>query len=178
MKDDEIRQGKVHTYTGNGKGKTTAALGLAFRAVGQGLNVHMLQFMKGDGEGGEIAQAKKIPNFTITQFGRPGFVDRFNPDELDIEIARKGLKYACDLAKSSECDVLILDEIIVAVAWNLIGLNEVLDLIKDRSESVELVLTGRCASEEIIDLSDYVTEMKEIKHPYRDGIKARAGIEY
>jgi len=168
----------VHVYTGNGKGKTTAALGLAFRAIGQGLNVHMVQFMKGGADYGEVLLAKKCPNFTISQFGRSGFVDRLNPDNIDIDYAKKGLKYACDLAEGGECDILILDEINVAVAWNLIGLDEVVDLINGRSADVELVLTGRHASEEIIGLSDYVTEMREIKHPYEGGISARAGIEY
>ncbi|MDY6958302.1 MAG: cob(I)yrinic acid a,c-diamide adenosyltransferase [Halobacteriota archaeon] len=178
MSEQRLKQGMVHVYTGNGKGKTTAALGLAFRAIGQGLNVHMIQFMKGDKESGEIIQAKKCSNFTITQFGRSGFVDRFNPDKIDIDFARKGLIYASDMAKSGECDLLILDEINVAVAWNLIGLNEVLDIINSRSKGVEIVLTGRNASDEIIEIGDYVTEMMEIKHPYGAGMSAREGIEY
>lgn len=172
-----MTKGLIHIYTGNGKGKTTAAMGLALRAVGAGLLVHMVQFMKGR-RYSEIDAIEKITGFTVKQFGRDEFVSKKNPAQIDIDFARDGLKYAKDAASSGRYDVVILDEINVAVDFNLIALADVLALIKNKNEETELILTGRYAPKEFIDAADLVTEMKEIKHPYQRGIDARKGIDW
>lgn len=175
MKDD---LGLVHVYTGDGKGKTTAALGLALRAVGHGLKVYMIQFMKGSIDYGELIASKQIPNLTIKQFGRAEFVDKANPKKVDISLAEKALSHAKTILAERKYDVVILDEINVALEWKLINLNDVIELIQQRPKNVELILTGRYAHPKIITIADLVTEMKEIKHPYQKGIKARKGIDY
>lgn len=169
--------GLVHVYTGNAKGKTTAALGLGLRAVGAGLLVHMIQFMKGR-RYSEIDAIEKIAGFTVKQFGRDEFVSKKNPAQIDIDFARDGLKYAKNAASSGKYDVVILDEINVAVDFNLIALADVLALIKNKNEKTELVLTGRYVPKEIIEIADLVTDMKEIKHPYQKGVDARKGIDW
>lgn len=174
----KISKGLVQVYTGAGKGKTTAALGLALRAVGKGLKVYMIQFMKGDIEYGEITTAKSMENFEIIQIGRSEFVDKNNPAEIDIELANKALEHAKEIIASGDYDIVILDEINVALDWKLIDLEKVIDLIKSKPEHIELVLTGRYAPQEIIEVADLVTEMQEIKHPYNDGVEARDGIEH
>lgn len=180
--------GKVQVYTGNGKGKTTCALGLGMRAAGHGLEVLMISFMKakvaersGTNEVnyGEFKTIEQIPNFTIIPVGRESFVDKDNPDPIDIEMAQNGLKMAQDALAEHKCDVLILDEINVAVEWNLISLSDQLDLIKMKSPDVEIVMTGRYASKEIIEAADLVTEMKEIKHYFEtEKLLARRGFEF
>ena len=180
--------GKVQVYTGNGKGKTTCALGLGMRAAGHGLEVLMISFMKakvaersGTNEVnyGEFKTIEQIPNFTIIPVGRESFVDKDNPDPIDIEMAQKGLKMAQDALAEHKCDVLILDEINVAVEWNLISLNDQLGLIKMKDADVEIVMTGRYARKEIIESADLVTEMKEIKHYFEtEKILARRGFEF
>lgn len=173
------RLGLIQVYTGDGKGKTTAALGLALRAVGHNLKVYMIQFMK-EWPYGEVKAAQRLkPNLTIVQFGRKEFVNKDNPDPKDIELAKKGLKHAEEIIKSGKYDIVILDEINIAVAWNLIPLEEALKVINQKPLHVELILTGRYAPKEFIEIADLVTEFKEIKHPYRlKGITARPGIEY
>jgi len=173
----DSKKGLIHVYTGMGKGKTTAALGLALRASGAGFKVHMIQFMKGR-KYSEIYAIKNLKNFTISQFGRDEFVNKEKPEKIDIDLAEKGLAYAKDIIKNGEYDLVILDEINVAVDYKLIALNDVLDLIKQKPKELELVLTGRYAHPEIIKNSDLVTEMLEIKHPYQKGIKCRKGIDY
>jgi cob(I)alamin adenosyltransferase len=174
----KITQGLIQVYTGTGKGKTTAALGLALRAVGKGLKVYMIQFMKGDIEYGEITTAKSMANFEIIQIGRPDFVDKANPAEIDIELANKALDHAREIIGCNKYDIVILDEINIAMDWKLIEVGKVIELIKSKPEHIELVLTGRYAPQEIIDIADLVTEMQEIKHPYNDGVEARDGIEH
>lgn len=166
----------VQVYTGNGKGKTTAAIGLAVRACGHGFTVHMIQFMKGRINYGELETAKLIPNFEIKQFGRPEFVSKENPDPVDIKLAQKGFEHAQKVIFSQKYDIVILDEINVAMDFNLISQDEVLTLIEERPKTVELVLTGRHCPREIVRIADYVTEMLEIKHPYSEGTLAREGI--
>jgi len=168
----------VHVYTGNGKGKTTASIGLGLRASGHGFRVLMIQFMKGDIKYGELEAVKNIPNFEIIQFGRPDFVDKDNPAQIDIDLARKGLEHARTAVEKGIADVLILDEINVAVEWKLVSAQEVLDIVKSRPKNMEIILTGRYAPREFIDIADTVTEMKEVKHPYMKGIMARKGVEY
>jgi len=171
-------KGMIHIYTGDGKGKTTAALGLGLRAAGHGRKVLMVQFMKGQVNYGELAAAKRIPGFEIVQFGRPDFVDRKNPDPRDVAGAREALKFAGDAIKAGRCDVLILDELNVALDFNLVTLDQARELLASKPEEMELVVTGRNAPPELAAMADLVTEMREVKHYYRQGIKARQGIEY
>ncbi|UCD91934.1 MAG: cob(I)yrinic acid a,c-diamide adenosyltransferase [Methanobacteriota archaeon] len=170
--------GLVHVYTGNGKGKTTAALGLALRASGHGWKVHIVQFMKGRIDYGELKACKDNPNITVEQFGRPQFVDKDNPEPEDLEYAKDGLSRAKEVVMNEEYQIVVLDEINTAVDFNLIKLEDVLDLIEKKPEGVELVLTGRNANPEIVKIADYVTEMLEIKHPYQEGQVGRKGIEF
>ena len=159
-------------------GKTTAALGQGFRATGHGFKVYLIQFMKGNTMYGEVDAIKNTPNFEIRQFGRPDFVDKNNPEEIDIQLAKEGLAHAKEIVAAGEVDMLILDEVNVAVEWGLFSYRKIIELIKNKPENMELVLTGRHAPGEFIELADTVTEMKEIKHPYMEGIVARKGIEY
>jgi cob(I)alamin adenosyltransferase len=172
-----FERGTIQLYTGDGKGKTTAALGAALRAVGHGYRVVMIQFMKGRLYG-ELEAAKKLEGFTIEQHGRDEFVDSKNPDPIDRELAAAGWRRAEELVRRGEADVLILDEINVAVAFGLIELERVLALMKNKPPGLELILTGRYAPEAMIELADTVTEMREIRHHYERGVAAREGIEY
>ncbi|MFW6119829.1 MAG: cob(I)yrinic acid a,c-diamide adenosyltransferase [Petrotogales bacterium] len=172
-----MRKGIVHVYTGPGKGKTTAALGLGLRAAGAGFKVHMLQFMKGR-RYSEIDAIQSIPNFTISQHGRDEFVSKENPEQIDIDLARDGFEEAKKVVENGKHDMVILDEINVAVDYNLIPVDNVLKLIVEKPEKLELVLTGRDAHPEIVKLADIVTEMLEIKHPYQHGVTGRKGVEF
>ncbi len=173
-----LEQGQIQVYTGNGKGKTTAALGLALRACGRGLRVLMIQFMKGGGPYGEhIAAEKLAPLLTIIPSGRPGWVKRPIPDPEDVELARIAFAKATLAVTGGEYDLVILDEINGAISFNLIPLDDLLTLMKQKPATVELVLTGRDAHEEVISAADLVTEMQEIKHYYRAGVPSREGIE-
>ncbi|HDQ15626.1 MAG TPA: cob(I)yrinic acid a,c-diamide adenosyltransferase [Bacteroidetes bacterium] len=172
-----MEKGYVHVYTGPGKGKTTAAIGLGIRAAGAGLKVHMIQFMKGR-RYSELDSIEKIPNFTFVQHGRDEFVNKKNPAKIDIDLAKKGFAHAKDVIKKNKYDLLILDEINVAVDYKLIDIHDVIKLIEEKPEKLELVLTGRYAHPEISRYADYVTEMLEIKHPYQHGIEARKGIDF
>ncbi len=170
-------RGLVQVYTGKGKGKTTAALGLGLRAAGHGFEVYMIQFMKGQINYGELEAVKHIPNFTIRQFGRPDFVDKSNPDPEDIKLAQEALDYARQIILEERVDFLILDEINVAIEFGLITDKDVIALIESRPPQMELILTGRNAPSSIIELADLVSEVKEVKHPYQKGIAARKGCE-
>jgi cob(I)alamin adenosyltransferase len=174
----KLNPGRVQVYTGDGKGKTTAALGLALRAAGHGLKVYMVQFMKGDPDYGELKAVSALEGITVRQFGRLDFVDRDRPDPEDVRLAREALAHAGEVAQSGRYDVVILDEINVAMDFGLVEIADVLALIKEKPEEVELVLTGRYAPVEVIQAADLVTEMKEIKHYYRHGGAARDGIEH
>ncbi|MFA6410716.1 MAG: cob(I)yrinic acid a,c-diamide adenosyltransferase [Candidatus Buchananbacteria bacterium] len=167
--------GKIHVYTGNGKGKTTAALGLALRAVGAGYKVYIVQFLKGQ-DYSELKSLKPIKAITVKRFGQKTFIHEIgtNPDKL---AARQALDWSKVVLKSKKFNVVILDEIFLASFFKLIKASDIAGLIKTKPKGVELVLTGRKAPKEIIKLADYVTEMKEIKHPYRQGLMARNGIE-
>ena len=168
----------VQVYTGNGKGKTTAALGLALRAVGHGFKVFVIQFMKGNLIYGELESAKKLsPYLTIKQMGRQTFVSKTNPHPIDIKMAQEGFALAEKAIESGEYDIVILDEINVAIDYGLIALSDLLQLIDSKPASVEMILTGRNAKPEIIEKADLVTEMVERKHYYSQGISARKGIE-
>ncbi len=172
------RHGTVQVYTGDGKGKTTAALGLALRAVGHGLSVYMLQFMKGSSNYGELTSAAKLPGFTIEQSGRDEFVDRESPAQVDIDLAVEGLEKARVAVASGDYDIVILDEVNVALDFALISIEDVLSLIETRPPHVELVLTGRSAHPSIVRVADLVSEVLNIKHHYDAGVEAREGIEF
>ncbi|VVB62156.1 ATP:corrinoid adenosyltransferase BtuR/CobO/CobP [uncultured archaeon] len=172
-----LKKGFIHVYTGNGKGKTTAAIGLGIRAIGDGLKVIMIQFMKGR-RYSEIDVLQHIKNFTVVQFGRDEFVSKEKPEQIDIDLAQKGLLYAKDVVQKGGYDLVILDEINVAVDFNLITSTDVLELLEKKPETLELVLTGRYASPEIIKHADIVSEILEIKHPYQKGVQSRKGIDW
>jgi cob(I)alamin adenosyltransferase len=172
-----LEQGCVQVYTGNGKGKTTAALGLALRAVGRGLKVCVFQFIKGGGRYGEHLAAEKLaPLMTIIQTGKPGWVNTKDITE-DRYIAQEALAQAKELLTSGLYDLFICDEINGAVGFGLVDVEQVLGLISSKPETTELVLTGRNAHQRVIDAADLVTEMTEIKHYYKAGVPARTGIE-
>ncbi|MCX7982947.1 MAG: cob(I)yrinic acid a,c-diamide adenosyltransferase [Syntrophales bacterium] len=172
------KRGIVYVITGDGKGKTTAALGLALRAIGHGQKVYFAQFMKGR-EYGEVKAAREfIPSLVIAQFGRDEFVKKGDADPIDIRLAQKGWHVVRQAIDTGQYDLVVLDEINVAVDFGLIPLEWVLDLIKSKPEGLDLVLTGRNAPPEVIALADTVSEVKEIKHHFRQGIKGRAGMEF
>ena len=178
MSQGEAATGLVQVYTGNGKGKTTSALGLALRAAGQGVHVYIVQFMKGWPHYGELTALQHQPNITLRQFGRAEFVDRHSPDPIDVRMAREALAHARDVVQAGAHSLVILDEVNVALDWGLIELDDVLDLIARRPQHVELVLTGRGAPPQLSAVADLVTEMREIKHPYQKGVVSRRGIDY
>lgn len=173
-----MERGLIQVYTGAGKGKTTAAIGQAMRACGHGLKVIMIQFMKGRINYGELHIAELLPNFTIEQYGLETFVEKGNPTKEDLRLARKGFNRAKKAIQSGEFDLVILDEINVAVDYGLIPLEEVLELMEKKPKTVELILTGRYAHPQIARFADLVTEMVDIKHHYEKGVRARKGIEY
>ncbi len=174
----KLEQGCVQVYTGNGKGKTTAALGLALRAVGRELMVCIVQFMKGGGPYGEHLVAERLaPYLTIITTGRKGWVKQDGPAAEDRQLAEEGLVLAREILTGGTYDLVILDEINGAVAYGLLDVEPVLELIRLKPSRVELVLTGRNAHEKIIEAADLVTEMREIKHYYKAGVPARIGIE-
>jgi cob(I)alamin adenosyltransferase len=181
MKQDFDDRGLVIVYTGNGKGKTTAALGLCIRAVGYDEKVCIIQFIKGSWKYGELDGIKRLlPNVELYQKGL-GFVGIVD-DKLDrsehVKAAREAIDFAREKVLSGKYDIVILDEINVAVGLDLIKVNDVIDIIKSKPPLVDVVLTGRNARQEIIDIADLVTEMREIKHPYQKGIMAQKGIDF
>lgn len=172
-------KGLVHVYTGDGKGKTSCSLGLTLRALGWGKKVCIVQFVKGYKEIGELNFAKTCDNLTFIQISDTNKLDIHENDVISRKKdAKKSLEIAQNEIFSSKYDIVILDEINCAINYNLIEIEKVIELIKTKPLNVELVLTGRDAKEEIINLADYVTELKMIKHPYQKGIVAREGIDY
>lgn len=169
-------KGYIQLYTGDGKGKTTASLGLGVRAALAGKKVYMGQFIKGM-EYSELKISEVLANIEIHQFGQDCFI-RKNPTERDIAIARKGLEECKRVLKEGAYDIVILDELNIALHYELFPLEEVIEMIKNRKPHVEVVITGRNAPKELIELADLVTEMKEIKHYYNRGVEARKGIEF
>lgn len=194
-----LEKGLVQVYSGMAKGKTTAALGLAFRAIGHGLKVSFIQFVLGRTHSGVLDSAARLyPNMHVMQFGRTCpysallkeglrnctgcwecHVNKDNPSKVDREIATLGWQKTIEEVSSDEYDIVILDDISNAIAYGLIETEQVLDLVKNKPPLVELVLTGSYKfPQEVLDVADLITEMKEIKHPYYKGIKPRRGIEY
>lgn len=167
----------VQVYTGNGKGKTTAALGLAMRAAGQGKKVLVAQFMKGKTNYGELRSAKRL-GIVVRQFGRPDFVDKRNPHPEDFRGAQQALAFALASMKARRCDVLVLDELNVALFFGLVTVEQALALIAAKPAGLELVITGRYAHRKVLAAADLVTEMKEVRHYYAKGVMARKGIEF
>ncbi len=171
-------KGYIQVYTGNGKGKTTAALGLALRAAGHGMRTYFGQFLKGQ-DYGELAAVQKLaPLVTIEQFGRKGFIHvTENPEDEDIEMARSGLQKCLAAMLSRKYQIVILDEVNVALRFRLLTVKEVLAFLDRKPEDVEVVLTGRYAPAPLVKRADLVTEMKDRKHYYASGVRARRGIE-
>lgn len=173
-----MRKGYVQVYTGNGKGKTTAALGLALRAAGAGLKVFIAQFIKKRRCGEHKIISERFSDLiTIKQFGK-GLILKRAVTQSDIKAAQRGLSEIRAAMDSKAYDIVVLDEVNVAVHCNIISLSDLLDIIEKKPEAVELVITGRYADEKVIEKADLVTEMKEIKHYRKMEIKARRGIEY
>jgi cob(I)alamin adenosyltransferase len=171
-------RGLVEIFTGEGKGKTSAALGTIIRALGHGLRVYIVFFMKGDFPYGEHKILCQLPNCTVERFGFQEFVNPANVKPEEKEEARKALEAARKAMLSLKYDVVILDEVNVAAAWKLIDVDSVVKLIHDKPEKVELILTGRYADPKLIELADLVTNMVKVKHPFDKGILSRKGIEY
>jgi cob(I)alamin adenosyltransferase len=174
----ELEKGLVQVYTGNGKGKTSAAFGLALRAIGRGLKVYIVQFIKGGFDYGELYVIDKLPNLTLKAFGRGKFVTAKPPEKEDLRLAEEAFQLAKEVVGGGRYDVVVLDEVNVALDLKLVSLEEVLELIKSKPKHVELVLTGRYAPKEIVEVADLVTEFREVKHPFNKGDRARKGIEY
>jgi cob(I)alamin adenosyltransferase len=168
----------IQVYTGDGKGKTTASLGQALRACGHGLKVLMIQFMKGSKNYGELLSSESVPGLQIIQKGLPTFVKKGEPSDEDLRLAAEGMHLARQAVEEGACDILILDEINCAVDYGLVDINEVLDLVRQKPEKMELILTGRYAPPEVLELADLVTEMREVKHHYASGVQMREGIEF
>ena len=169
-------KGYVQVYTGDGKGKTTAALGLALRAVGAGLKTYIAQFVKGM-KYSEIKAMDKFPDrITVKQCGRGCFIHS-EPEEADFKMAREGLEEVRQVLASERYKVVVLDEANIATRLNLFSVDDLLELIDSKPEGVELVITGRYAHPRLIERADLVTEMREVKHYYSRGVRARKGIE-
>jgi len=170
--------GYIHLYTGDGEGKSITAFGLALRAIGHGYKVIIIQFMKGRKDIGEYKIWKRLaPQYEIHQFGRKEFIDLNRPDPVDYVLARRALEFAKKAIRRRP-RLLILDEINLAVSIGLVRLEDVLELLNNVPEPTTVVLTGRNAPKELIERADLVTEMREIKHPWKRGVQARRGIEY
>ena len=174
-------KGLVIVYTGNGKGKTTAALGMALRAIGYEHKVCMLQFIKGSWHYGEMDSSKKLePNFELIAVGKGfvGILDDNSPREEHEKYAAEAVRICREKINSGKYNVVILDEVNYAINLGLIDVQEIIKIIKEKPSNLDLVLTGRDVKEEIVELADLVTEMKEIKHPFKSGIKAKKGIDF
>ena len=175
---ESIGKGYVHIYTGNGKGKTTAALGLALRSAGHGLKTVIVQFMKGQHYSELVSVGMLGGLVSIEQFGHPEFCRIIDPpDPEDVERARSALQRLHEIMEAESCDILIADEMITAGMFSLVTEDAIIGLIESKPSGMELVLTGRGATDRVITAADLVTEMKEIKHYYTEGVQARKGIE-
>ena len=180
---DKKDQGYIQVYTGNGKGKTTAAMGLSLRALGQGKKVNITMFTKGGNNYGEIKAFNKLQpdvrkNLTINQAGLDRIVYTSNETEEDKKIMQKGWENAKKVIKNGEADVVVLDEINIALDLNMSDEKDVIETIKNKPKNVEIVMTGRNAHQSIIDVADLVSNIQEVKHYYNKGVMARQGIEY
>lgn len=175
------KDGFVIVYTGNGKGKTTAALGMALRAAGYNHKICIIQFIKGSWPYGEMESIKRLEpevELVIAGKGFVGIIDDKSPREVHQKVAKEAIAISKEKMQSGNYNIVILDEVNYAINLGLVDVSDVLDLIKSKPEKLNLVLTGNHAKNEIIDAADLVTEMKEIKHPYKSGIKAKKGIDF
>ncbi len=172
----EQNKGYIHLYTGNGKGKTTAAFGLSIRAVGAGKSVFIAQFVKGMPYS-ELNTFKRIPEIEIKQYGLDCFIKN-KSSQKDIDAAQIGFNEIATIIASNSVDLLILDEICIALYYHLFDEEALLNLLKAKPKEMEIILTGRYASKALYEIADLITEMKEIKHYYHDGVEARKGVEY
>ena len=168
----------LQVYTGTGKGKTTAALGVAVRGAGHGLKTLMLCFLKDDPEYGEARAASFIPGFELRQVGRDAFVNFRNPDPVDLEPCRKGWEAGKDAIAKKQADIVILDELNIVLATKMLPLDEVVGFLKAHQHEVEIITTGRGAPEELIKIADLVTDMSEVKHYFHKGVSSRLGIDH
>ena len=178
MTRERLTKGLIQVYTGDGKGKTTCALGLALRAVGQGFQVYMIQFLKGRETGEAKAAARLAPDMTLRYLGRPGLVNLRSPAPEDLARVQEAWDLARAVISAGAHDLVILDEINLALTHKLIPLKEALEVLGQRPPGVEVVLTGRRAPEELVAMADLVTEMRPLKHYYQAGVKSRRGIEW
>lgn len=195
MSVNKLSRGLIQVYTGDGKGKTTAALGQSIRAAGHGLKILFVQFVKGNSFTGEFLFLKNSENITFWQFGRDCiyssgireniiecnncyecFIGKEGPSDMDIKVVRGGWERVKSVVE--DYDLIVLDEISLAIFYKIISTEEVIEFLKNKPEKLEVILTGRYMPEEIMDLADLITEMKEIRHPYSKGISARWGIDY
>ncbi len=171
------KKGLIIVYTGNGKGKTTAALGVALRASGYGMKVSMLQFFKGKWKYGELRSAPKLGTFEIRPMGH-GFTWESKDIEIDKRMVREAWQAASAEILSGKYDLVILDEINYALSYGFLPVEDVVNFLKKKPEMLHVILTGRNAKPEVIEIADMVTEMREIKHPFRKGIVAQKGIDF
>jgi cob(I)alamin adenosyltransferase len=182
LTERDRRRGLTIVYTGNGKGKTTAAVGLAVRAAGNRMRVFVLQFIKGQWKSGEREVLRSLPNIDLAVTGKGFTIERLRDPRIAMEehqdAAASGWAYAKQLARNPSYDMLVLDEVLGAVKAGLVPLDELLDLVRTKPATLHLVLTGRDAPPELIDLADMVLEVVPIKHPFQQGIKAQRGIEF
>jgi len=178
MKKQETTKGLLLVFTGNGKGKTTAALGLAFRALGHGQKVAMIQFIKGSWKYGEMESAKAFAGHLDFHVMGRGFTWKSDDLDKDIALARKAWDFVCKTMAENRHQLVILDELTYLVTYNMIGEEEILHGLAARPDGMHVVVTGRGASKGLVAAADLVTEMEEIKHPYASGIKAQKGIEF
>lgn len=170
--------GLLQVYTGDGKGKTTASLGLALRAIGHGMKVCMIQFMKNSDIYGEVRLAEKMPGLTILPVGRHDFVNLKNPEEIDKQLAQGGWETAKSVIASQKYDIVILDEINVALSCGLLTEKPIVEFLSQPHTGTEIIATGCWAPQSLLDIADLVTEMKNIRHPYSRGIDSREGIDH
>jgi cob(I)alamin adenosyltransferase len=171
-----MMKGYIQIYTGNGKGKTTAALGLLVRAIGAGKKVFFAQFVKGQVYSEIKVVQKFLPAIAIKQYGLDCFIYK-TPTQADIDIARKGFDEVSGIILSGIYDVIVLDEANIAIYYNLFMVEELIKVLKSKPDKTEIIITGRNAPQELIEIADLVTEMQEVKHYYTKGVEARVGIE-
>ncbi|MHA1941086.1 MAG: cob(I)yrinic acid a,c-diamide adenosyltransferase [Candidatus Hodarchaeales archaeon] len=181
FKKDQIDSeslGLIHVISGDGKGKTTSALGIALRAAGHEYNVLIIQFMKKGWDYGELQAVQFLNGVEIHPFGTPNYIDKANPQPIDFSEARKALKHFKDELNNPHWNIIVLDEINVALDFKLISERDIIDLLRTKPKNLEIILTGRDAPSSLIELADYYTEIKSIKHPFQKKILARKGVEY
>lgn len=168
----------LQVYTGTGKGKTTAALGVALRGAGYGLKTLMLSFLKDDPDYGEARAARLLPRFCLKQVGRDAFVNFSNPDPVDLEMCRSGWEEAKKAISQRAADIIILDELNIVLATKLLPTDEVCEFLQQHKHKLEIITTGRGAPEELVKAADLVTDMQEVKHYFHKGVMSRNGIDH